>query len=94
MSKNRIVLSIGTFLLLMPFLGFPSRWEFFFQIIFGIILILVSFSSAIKRRAAARKPRRKRELYNSIASESVAETTPVSEIITSEELPQETNQTQ
>jgi len=61
MSKNRIVLSIGIFLFLMPFLGFPSRWEFFFQIIFGISLVAVSFSSAIKRRAASRRPRRRRD---------------------------------
>lgn len=85
MSKNRIVLGIGIFLFCMPFLGFPSRWEFFFQIIFGIVLVAVSFSSTIKRRAAIRKPRRKRELYDanlqntSSSSASVSNTTPLPE---------------
>jgi len=79
MTKNRTVLFIGLFLFLIPFLGFPSKWEAFFQIVFGIVLMAVSFSSTIKRRAAVRKPRRKREIETTSVIASVP---PLSQVIT------------
>lgn len=49
----------------MPVLfGFPTRWKDFFDIIFGLILIVLSFSVTIKRRASARKYRRSRKSPN------------------------------
>lgn len=62
MSKNNIILFIGVVLFLMPlFLGFPSNWENFINITFGIILIGLSFSVAIKRRSSIPKGRRRRK---------------------------------
>jgi hypothetical protein len=51
MSKNRIVLTIGILLIILPFLGFPSRYENFFVIILGLGLIVLSVSNSIKRRS-------------------------------------------
>jgi hypothetical protein len=62
MSKNNIIFIIGFILFLMPlFLGFPSNWENFINIIFGIVLIGLSFSVAIKRRSSIPKGRRRRK---------------------------------
>lgn len=62
MSKNKIVFSIGAILFIMPlFLGLPQNWENFIQIVFGITLMVLSFSVAAKRRAGARRSRRIKE---------------------------------
>jgi len=62
MSKNNIIFIIGVILFLMPlFLGFPSNWENFINIAFGIILIGLSLSVAIKRRSSIPKGRRRRK---------------------------------
>jgi len=62
MSKNNTIFFIGFILFLMPlFLGFPSNWENFINIVFGIILIGLSFSVAIKRRSSIPKGRRRRK---------------------------------
>lgn len=79
MTKNRIVLYIGLFLFLIPFLGFPSKWEAFFQIVFGLILMSISFSATIKRRAAVRRPRRKKE---SESISVVTSTAPSEQLVT------------
>ncbi len=50
MSKNRIILTIGVILVLNPFLGFPSSWETVLYILFGFILVILSFFVSIKRR--------------------------------------------
>ena len=65
MSKNNIVFLIGLLLFLMPVLfGFPPRWKDFIDIVFGLILIILSFSVAIKRRSSIRKSRRNRKSLN------------------------------
>jgi len=61
MSKNNIILYIGVALFLIPFLGFPSNWENFINIAFGVILVGLSFSIAIKRRSSIPKGRRRRK---------------------------------
>ena len=61
MSKNNIILSVGIILLLIPFLGFPSNWENFIDIAFGIVLVGLSFSVIIKRRSSVPKGRRRRK---------------------------------
>ncbi len=67
MSKNSTILAIGIIQLIMPLLGFPSTWRSFFSVVFGIILIVLSFSVAIKRRSSVRKSvRRKKEASSPI----------------------------
>ncbi len=68
MSKNNIIFFIGAVLFLMPFLGFPSLWENFFNIVFGVWLMGLSFSVAIKRRMATRKIRQNRKNISSTPS--------------------------
>ena len=55
MSKNRIVLTVGCILILMPFLGFPSRWENFFSVVSGLILVYLALHISVQRRAIAFK---------------------------------------
>lgn len=63
MSKNKIIFLIGFILFLMPFLGFQSRWEDFVQIVSGLILLSLSFSVVLKRRATVRaRVRRSRKV--------------------------------
>lgn len=72
MSKNRIVFLIGLLLLLIPFTGFPSVWKSFFHIIFGLVLVGLSFSASLKRRGrlGGQKSRvRQARQYNTTVSE-------------------------
>ena len=82
MSKNKIVFFIGVVLLIMPFLGFPPSWKSFISIVFGITLVVLSFSAAAKRRASARRTRRIRQQGVSIetSSQPSANVTILSEI--------------
>jgi membrane protein implicated in regulation of membrane protease activity len=61
MSKNKIVFVIGVVSMMMPFLGFPSSWEDFFSFAIGLVLVALSFSVAVRRRTAPKKPRRMRK---------------------------------
>lgn len=57
----------------MPFLGFPSTWESFFDVIFGLTLIALSFSVAIKRRSSVKKSvRRKKDGLNPMFVDAMA----------------------
>lgn len=73
MSKNTAILGIGIIFLLMPFLGFPTTWKNFFDVIFGVTLIALSFSVAIKRRSSVKKSvRRKKEGLNPMFVDAMA----------------------
>ena len=81
MSKNRLVFIVGILLLLIPLMGFPRNWENFFHIVFGVILVALSFSVSIKQRekgvrVAGRRPRSTKQ--------TSAQTTPVLEETVSE----------
>ena len=49
MSKESIVFTIGLLLLVIPHLGIPEVWKFYFFIIAGALLVIVGYSL---RRAA------------------------------------------
>ncbi len=73
MSKNTAILGIGVIFLLMPFLGFPTTWKNFFDVVFGVSLIALSFSVAIKRRSSVKKSvRRKKEGMNPMFVDAMA----------------------
>ncbi|OGM92034.1 MAG: hypothetical protein A3J09_02880 [Candidatus Zambryskibacteria bacterium RIFCSPLOWO2_02_FULL_51_21] len=50
MPKNRIILSIGVVIALLPVLGFPHSWESFFQILAGLSIVLLSVWANIDKK--------------------------------------------
>lgn len=71
MPKSRIILAIGFFIALLPFLGFPHTWESFFEIVGGLGIVGLSLAISIdkrlsmkakaERRLASRRQRLRRE---------------------------------
>lgn len=43
MSKKQWLMIIGVLIIALPFLGFPSNWDTVFYVIFGIIIIAISY---------------------------------------------------
>jgi len=58
MIQNPRTLSIGIFIFILPFLGFPSFWKTLFIILCGFALITSSLKISIPKKATKR-PRRK-----------------------------------
>ena len=44
MTRESIVLMLGIVLFLMPHLGVPEQWKFYFYTIAGLLLVLVGYS--------------------------------------------------
>ncbi len=49
-TQNRILFLIGLLILLVPFLGFPSRYESFFLSVAGLSVIVLAFMYARNKR--------------------------------------------
>jgi hypothetical protein len=45
MNKIRVLLFLGIFMILLPYLGFPRSWKDIFFSIFGIIIFYIGFIS-------------------------------------------------
>jgi len=65
MTKNRIVLIIGFLLFLLPLLGFTTYQKNFFLVVFGAVLVALSFSNSVSKRKAIPKIRRQKKEVNS-----------------------------
>jgi hypothetical protein len=48
MSKRQVLMLIGVIVVIVPFLGFPSSWQRFFEIVCGILVIGIAYSMAPK----------------------------------------------
>ncbi len=59
MITNRRTLLLGIFIILIPFLGFPSLWKTFLIIVSGVILVRSSLSITLPKKIQKRVPRRK-----------------------------------
>lgn len=44
MSRESIVFTLGVLLLIIPKLGIPDDWKFYFYIIAGVILVVIGYS--------------------------------------------------
>lgn len=75
MPKNRIILTIGFLIALLPLLGFPHSWESFFQVVAGLGIVLLSVLIAIDKRLTrkAKAERRIKKLREKVYSDSPAE---------------------
>jgi hypothetical protein len=61
MPKSKIILVIGVFVALLPFLGFPQSWESFFEAASGISIVLLSVLISIDRRLSLKARVQKRQ---------------------------------
>jgi len=61
MPKNKIILTIGFFIALLPFLGFPSGWDSFFQFVGGFSIVLLSVLISIDKRLSLKSKLQKRQ---------------------------------
>ncbi|MDB5254109.1 MAG: hypothetical protein JWL80_175 [Parcubacteria group bacterium] len=61
MPKNKIILSLGVFIALLPVLGFPYAWEAFFQVLFGLSIVLLSVLISVDRRLSLKARVEKRQ---------------------------------
>ena len=61
MPKNKIILSIGVLVALLPVLGFPHAWESFFQVLFGLGIVLLSVLISVDRRLSMKARVEKRQ---------------------------------
>ena len=59
MITNRRTLFLGIFIVLIPFLGFPSAWKTFMIVISGLTLISFSVEITIPKKIPKRALRRK-----------------------------------
>lgn len=79
MPKNKIILSIGFIIALLPALGFPHAWEEFFQVVGGLGIVLLSVMISIdkrlmqKMRAERRQVRRRTQVDKEVEHLSQAE---------------------
>lgn len=54
LTKNRILLILGIWIVLIPFLGFPSSYESVFIIGSGLFVVLLAFLHAREKRRIQR----------------------------------------
>lgn len=70
MITNRRTLFLGIFIVLIPFLGFPSTWKTFMIVISGLTLISFSVEITIPKKIPKRTLRRK-ETITPVFRESI-----------------------
>lgn len=73
MITHRRTLLLGIFIILIPFLGFPSAWKTFMILISGVTLIGFSVDITIPKKIPKRIVRRK-ENVNPVFRESIITT--------------------
>ncbi|MEK7187080.1 MAG: hypothetical protein AAB690_02145 [Patescibacteria group bacterium] len=68
MPKNKIIISLGAFVALLPVLGFPPSWESFFEVIVGLGIIATSVWATIDRKLMQKAKAQKRQMQHRVAS--------------------------
>lgn len=67
MPKNKIIITLGAFIALLPILGFPTSWESFFEVVIGLAIILISVWATVDKKliqkAKAQKRQAQREAF-------------------------------
>lgn len=62
MPKNKIIISLGVFVALLPVLGFPPAWESFFEVLAGLSIVGVSIWATIDKKLTQKAKAHKRQL--------------------------------
>jgi hypothetical protein len=75
MPKNKIIITLGITIALLPRLGFPPIWEAYFQVIAGLSIVALSVWGNIDKKLTlkARAHRRHIERENMRKNASMAE---------------------
>lgn len=54
---------LGVIIALQPVLGFPHRWEMFFQVAAGLSILVLSVWSSIDKRISLKAKAQKRQIH-------------------------------
>ena len=71
MPKNRIIITIGVVIALLPVLGFPHSWESFFQVLAGFSIVLLSVWATIDKRLTLKAKAQRRQVHKQQVVEMV-----------------------
>jgi len=69
MPKSRVIVTLGALIALLPILGFPRSWEFFFQIAAGLSIIILSLWANFDRKLMLRAKAEKRHAHKKLQRE-------------------------
>ncbi|MBI2673882.1 MAG: hypothetical protein HYX23_01200 [Candidatus Zambryskibacteria bacterium] len=76
MPKNKVIISLGLVIALLPLLGFPNIWESFFQVVAGLSIILLSVWATIDKRLSLKAKAQKRQIHKRRMEEIARPLTP------------------
>lgn len=82
MPKNKIILTIGFIIALLPLLGFPHSWESFFEVVGGLSIVLLSVLISVDKRLSLKAKMHKRQARKRALTDVEAES-----ILSNETLP-------
>ena len=85
MSKNKIIITLGALVVLLPVLGFPTSWESFLEVLIGLSIIATSTWATIDKKLtqkakADRRRQERRRAHERQIRETMVETGGVSEL--------------
>jgi len=63
MPKNRIIITLGSIIALLPLLGLPHLWESIFQVLAGLSIVLLSVWATIDKRLSLKAKAQKRQIH-------------------------------
>ena len=63
MPKNRIIITLGLLVALLPAFGFPHLWEAFFQIASGLSIVLILIWASIDKRLSLKAKAQRRQAH-------------------------------
>ena len=75
MPRNRIIVFLGALIATFPILGFPHKWEAFFQIFAGLGIVGLSVWTTIDRKLTMKAKAQKRNLMKRQTIDMVREKT-------------------
>jgi hypothetical protein len=73
MPKNKIILTIGFLIALLPVFGFPHSWEVAMQIIGGLSIVFLSVMISVDKRITLKAKAQKRHNKRRALSEPISE---------------------
>ena len=73
MPKNKIIITLGVLIVLIPVFGFPHLWEAIFQVIAGLLIVLLSVWTNIDRRISLKAKAQRRQMHKRLTAEIGAE---------------------
>lgn len=63
MPKNKIIVTLGVIIAILPLLGFPRLWESFFQVAIGLSIVLLSVWVSIDKRLTLKAKAQRRQIH-------------------------------